>query len=95
MRISAFFFLSLFRGKFVLKAQRVLPTFQPMFSKKVHSLVCPVVLPPHGPAIENMWLDKPKFSALKFFEKISRDRGSFCVKLSTMLSSSPPLFFVM
>jgi hypothetical protein len=32
------------------KIPRILPTFQPMFSKNVHSLVCPVVLPPHGPA---------------------------------------------
>lgn len=26
-----------------------MPTFQPMFSKNVHSRACPVVLPPQGP----------------------------------------------
>lgn len=26
-------------------------TFHPKFSKNVHNLDCPVVLPPHGPAI--------------------------------------------
>lgn len=39
----------------------IVQTFHPRFSKKVESLCCPVVLPPHGPPVST------SFQILRFF----------------------------